>query len=93
MIKLDDWLTFLAPNPFIKPGSEKMQLNGIVYGHPKLPDGHQIVTSEVVSIDLEKRIAKTISGSTYNLLTPNEEWIQFLRNTYGDKYNKLIFSN
>lgn len=34
-------------------------LFGEVYGHPKFPDGKAVVTSQIVSVDLIKKVAET----------------------------------
>ncbi len=46
-------------------------LYGVVYGHPKLEDGHRIRTSRVVSLDKESGKATTLN-TNYKLGKPRK---------------------
>ena len=55
-------------------GTTSQYLTGNVFGHPKadyfrkdLTDGHEIITSNIVKLDLENNVAITQSGTVYEL--------------------------
>lgn len=71
MTRLENWTLMNIPS---SNGCVHKILTGNVYGHPKadefhktLTDGNNIVTSNVVFLDLEKGIAITNSGTEYHL--------------------------
>lgn len=71
MPRLENWTIM---NRTDLNGRAYQKLVGNVFGHPKanwnrmdLVDGHNIMTSRIVSLDLEKGIAVTESGTVYEL--------------------------
>lgn len=68
-------------------------LYGNVYGHPNFEDGEVVVSSVVMSIDLERRIIKTYSGRTYHLEDPDPAWLQWLEDNGYEEDIKKLFPN
>ena len=71
MAKLENWVLHTHTDSDGKPFQ---YLTGNVFGHPKadwfrkdLTDGHKIITSKIVSLDLENNVAITQSGTVYEL--------------------------
>ncbi len=56
----------------------KMRLSGKVYNHYRKKDGSSVITSSVVSIDMENWLATTSSGNVYELGKPSAEYIKWL---------------
>jgi hypothetical protein len=71
MARLENWVLHTRNGLDGKPFK---YLTGNVFGHPKadlvrkdLTDGHEIITSNIVSLDLENSVAITKSGTVYEL--------------------------
>lgn len=92
-ISIEDWVVISPCNEYTAPELIYTVLTGKVYGHPDFNDGDGITTSKITSINLKKKIAKTYSGNWYRLLTPNKDWVQWLRKTFGSKYMGDIYTN
>lgn len=60
--------------------SGNLALVGIVKGHPRKADGKKIQTS---SVDVDEgatgRTVVTASGTVYELLTPDPEWVKWMK--------------
>lgn len=66
----------------------KEYLFGTVVKHYKYEKDHHIITSEVVDFDKKKLIAKTKSGSIYeieNIFENRIEFEKFIDENFGDK--------
>ena len=66
----------------------KEYLFGTVVKHYKYEEDHHIITSEVVEFDSKKLIAKTKSGSIYeieNIFKTRKEFEDFIDINFGDK--------
>lgn len=76
----------------------KMCLFGEVVSDVRFPEGHHIVTSDIVDIELnpENKIekVKTQSGSIYkihNFINSRENFLKYLKSIYTEeKYNSTI---
>lgn len=55
----------------------ELRLQGIVSGHPKLPDGKILTTSPILQLNVEEKICIT-ENYTYTLGNPNEVFLKFL---------------
>jgi len=71
MPRLENWILVSRKDLY---GNPHQYLLGNVYGHPEanrdsgvLCDGHNIMTSNIVSIDIDEKIAVTKSGTVYEL--------------------------
>lgn len=72
-MRLENWAV-VNTDPYRAPEDQKPHLSGKVYGHPRFEDGHDIVTSHIVSIDAVNHTVTTNSGSVYELGTVDPEW-------------------
>lgn len=80
MPELDNWsVNSKTLDPYKAPETGMICLVGIVKGHPggELSDGERITTSKIESINLETKVAKTLSRE-YKLLEPDPEWLKWL---------------
>jgi hypothetical protein len=48
-------------------GAESKRLIGSVFGHPKFDDGEPIITSPIDWVDFKQGLARTTSGTVYEL--------------------------
>jgi len=65
-VRLENWsLVTRVSNPYQAPELGVPCLHGLVYGHPKLPDGYEMSSSRVVKTEGEDII--TESGTHYEL--------------------------
>jgi hypothetical protein len=72
MPRLDDWSLTLYFS------GSSASLLGTVTGHPKCEDGHRIVTSKILMLDVGNRVAKT-RNTSYELGEPEEGWVAVLK--------------
>jgi hypothetical protein len=97
MIILKNWRTITTEevNEYTPPELIFLKLQGDVYGHPRsdLADGENVITSRIVELDVEKRVAKTYSGHWYKLDSPDKKWLQWLRDNFGNEYLGNMFPN
>jgi hypothetical protein len=93
MPTIKEWSTITDNNPYIAPENRMLYLRGKVYNHPnseRFPDGKEIRSSYVKTLDLENKTAITASGNVYTLDIPEEEWIEYLKQNHKEKYEQLI---
>lgn len=71
MTRLENWTLMTRTDLY---GNSYQQLAGKVYNHPmanhetsELCDGHNVITSKIVEIDLVNNVAVTQSGTVYKL--------------------------
>lgn len=76
MAKLENWTLMVRTDLY---GNTYQKLIGMVYGHPLankktgvLCDGRNILTSKLVSLDLDSGIAITKDGTVYELGVKND---------------------
>lgn len=80
MFKLKNWAVISTTN-------SKKRLTGLIYGHPRIKDGSEIVTTSI--IDVNGRQISTSSGSCY-LLDGDPESNYFLwMKQNGYVYDKI----
>ncbi len=74
MIRIEDWWVAIKgeDDGYMAPEQVKKCLAGIVYNHPRRPDGDHVYTSSIVKVD--GRIVTTSSGNIYCLGTPSEKY-------------------
>ena len=89
VIRLEQWsIKSPALDPWLAPEDQpRIRLAGLVYGHPKpeFEDGHEIVTSEIVSA--AGKIVEVASGHTYELgeIAPAyREWLRQYRPNWDE---------
>ena len=70
-------------DPYTAPESRTTVLQGVVFGHPLLPDGKGVTTSLVLSFDLVGRIAQT-KNTTYHLGEPEPQYAE----QFADMFTK-----
>lgn len=76
-MKLDNWAVVgVSDSPYSAPEQCTTVIVGNVYGNPRFSDGEQITSSRLLSITIN--VAKTFSGSVYELGDPNKMWLQWL---------------
>lgn len=76
-MKIENWYVTDDGNPYNPPEYARKMIGGEVYGNPRFPDGHKIVTSSITKVD--GRIVTTNSGSVYELGTPSPDYINWLK--------------
>lgn len=76
IVTLHNWSTTRV-NIYRSPEIEPVSLVGDVYGHPTRPDGRNVTTSQVKTVD--GRIITTRSGSLYRLGRINPAFRKWLR--------------
>jgi hypothetical protein len=83
MVDIADWCVVQEDiDPYCPPESRYTMLRGVVYGHPRKPDGMVVVTSPIINV--AGRIVTT-KHTCYRLLKPSEEYISWcLKNGYPD---------
>lgn len=78
MIKLENWALGLEyHSDYAAPECGVRKLAGKVYGHPKFPDGGDIITSRVSYLNVKEHLART-NNTVYVLGTPSEHWVKWL---------------
>ena len=88
MLTLKNW-SVTSEDLYLPPELQKRRLQGTVYGHPRIPDGHFVTTSPIVQVSECNgcKVVTTRSGSQYHLypadVDPEAERI------YPDYYNRL----
>lgn len=77
-VRLERWGVVLNGNVYQAPECQARALQGVVYGHPKKPDGTSVQTSAIVGVD--GRLVTTSSGTTYELVgEPDDDYAAYLR--------------
>lgn len=76
-MKLENWYVSEDDNPYCPPELRQKYVSGAVYGNPRFSDGYRVTTSNIVSINGNK--ITTNSGSVYELGTPSEDYINWLK--------------
>lgn len=71
-IRLDNWSVLALGDVYTAPELSKAVLHGWVYGHPRFPPGHCVLTTEIVGV--EDGLIITKSGSRYQLDEPNADY-------------------
>lgn len=77
--RLEQWVP-------VDMGDGKMMLGGDVYNHPRgtVPDGQDVLTTELVAYNPELKIARTKTGTRYHLgelyFTGREDFWKILAN-------------
>jgi hypothetical protein len=84
-ILIENWSVVTRSEPHIAPEIRDASLNGVVYGHPKFPNGDEIITSQIVEAD--GRMVRTYSGSLYKLGSPSKMYLDWLQHN-GIAYNE-----
>ena len=79
MPRLENWsITTDCQNEFLAPELMKKKLHGNVYNHPNFADGTPVSTSTLKEFDYENRIAKTRSGTEYELGEIDKSYEKYL---------------
>lgn len=81
MTLLDNWAMVGGLGDYRAPEQATMHLSGAVWGHSDHIDGTNVVTSQLLALDLETGTAVTSSGTLYELGAPSEEWLKWLHDT------------
>ena len=94
MVQLKNWRTVIVSEEwdgYTAPELLRKMMGGQVYGHPKFPDGAEVITGTIRKIDWEKRTFST-SRTDYELVGPPDpefrDWVeknypQLLKNIEG----------
>lgn len=77
MYKLDNW-SLVQLDPY-QPLEVGLHLSGEIFGHPEFPDGEKVTTSHILHGD--GPLVYTQSGSCYELGSPNQEYVEYLKKT------------
>ncbi len=86
-IQLRLWAVVIVPNhsnPYKEP---RIRLGGLVTGHPEQPDGKDIVTSKIHSVN--GRMITVESGHIYELIGPPEPIYQEYLASIGKVYDPI----
>jgi len=80
-----NWYTAaIGFNEYSAPETIKLRLCGNVLGHPELKECEEIISSEIINLDLKNRMVET-RNSIYILKGPPEEnWVNYLINSGYD---------
>jgi hypothetical protein len=78
MITLREWGIKGSNNPYLPPESQTRHLFGEVYGHPRIEDGHHVLTSPIVKV--EGRKVTTKSGNVYELGAASSDYMEWCVN-------------
>jgi hypothetical protein len=90
-MRLENWMIIAGGTPYSAPEQQFIRLCGNIYEDPRRPEeGHFVQTSRVVELDLEHKIAKTRTGSVYNLGQPDKGWFEYIRENYSSHYAKIL---
>jgi hypothetical protein len=84
-ILIENWSVVTTSEPHVAPELRNASLNGKVYGHPRFPNGHGVVTSQIE--EANSRVVRTRSGSLYKLGTPSKTYLDWLQHN-GIAYNE-----
>lgn len=72
----------------------KMCLFGQVVSDERFPEGHHIITSDIVDFDMASNVVITQTGSEYriqNTFKSREGFLAYLKETYSEeKYNSML---
>lgn len=94
--RLENWSVVGSLGPYQAPEQMTQHLAGEVFGHALHVDGKVVVTSRLLSLDLEAGAAVTTSGTLYELGEPSVEWLAWLHaegkslSAYGFKMQVAI---
>jgi hypothetical protein len=73
-MRIENWAVVTpALDPWAAPETQRLSLNGNVFGHPRFDDGAHITTSSIVGKNNEDEIL-THSGSAYKLGQVNPDY-------------------
>lgn len=79
---LEKWSVILSPDvsPYTPPEGRTSHLHGKCFQHPRYPerDGDSVTTSPIVYFSAEENVARTRSGTEYQLGEPCPIWKQWL---------------
>ena len=67
-VRIENW-AMVGLYPYAPPEQQVFCLEGELYGHPRVTDGHRTTTTEIVGVDGE--VILTNSGSRYVLGEPD----------------------
>lgn len=85
MIRIVNWSCENARrDPFCAPETAGLVVTGVVYGHPRKPDGAKVTTSPIVEVHGREFV--TASGNRYELGDPAPEYVAWLE-TIGKPYD------
>ena len=76
MIKIDNWSTTDTIGPYDAPELSRLRLHGMVFGHPRFPDGKEVRTSSIQNVN--GRVIKT-RNSIYKLGRIDPGFRKFLK--------------
>lgn len=78
IVDLEKWEVWaFGADPANLPNAIGCKLTGVVTGHPRKPDGEEVVTTRIVKV--EGRLITTKSGTVYRLGAPSLEYRDHLR--------------
>jgi len=81
MPRIENWSVVMDPDatPYQAPELRSRHLHGECSDHPVYPGKHGLITtSRLVAFDAGKGLARTLTGTVYELGTPDEKWIAWL---------------
>ncbi len=74
-VKLEQW--YVGADEYSDPNTKVIKLCGLIYGHPKFPQGRIFHTGRVVRLVPNKHWART-RNTDYELGDPEPEWLIWL---------------
>ena len=88
-ITIENWCLVENPrdHPYLAPELRTQCLRGQVYNHPgRHHDGKMVITSALREVKMDGKEAITGSGNHYVLGEPDKDWIDYIVETYPEKY-------
>lgn len=78
MPTLEEWaVAIYSQNAYAAPEDGVPCLSGRVFGHPKIEEGHRVLTSDLIALNVVRHLALTKSRF-YSLGKPSEDWLDWL---------------
>jgi hypothetical protein len=88
MPRIENWACVPgSDDPYLPPERLGISITGNVYARPGFEDGKAIRTSKVVRV--QANLVWTKSGTCYELGTPSEEYLTWLKD-HGYDYNPSL---
>lgn len=82
VVRIEDWAIETDDDPvYVAPQHRTRSVIGVVYGHPRKPDGERVRTSSIKDVD--GRRVQTSSGTVYHLGEINARYLSYMTTEMG----------
>jgi len=89
MARLERWCFMRVCGFYTAPELKRWALHGEIYDRPGFIEGHHVITSPVVKIDVGLETATTRTGTVYALGEPDSEYVKSLE-ANGKTLNQVM---